>query len=150
MKFFALLILGAVTVCGAEVKIEAENFPLDDSIKLIDFANASGEKFIRFTQKRVTVSTEANIPEAGNYYVWVRTLSFGGGFRQTTVKIGEDFSFLCGDAPTAKPGSLVWEKADHPVKLAAGKTALSLTPESDFSRVDVVILTTDPKYRPLP
>src|SRR5688500_14372441 len=112
---------------------------------------------------KATATKEIEIPVDGTYRVWVRYGDRREATDRFSVKIEQDgaqpWTGAYGEKAVVEEDNeaklywgwaFAWDQREAPLK--AGKAKLSLmstTPEPDPRQVDVIVLTTDPEYRPL-
>ena len=142
----------AVSAFAAEFRIEPEFFnDLKFWRKSLD-ANTSGRCQITADKTaKNAISETYQLPEAGTYYVWVRSFSYGANSRKFKLFINNKGlgSFGDGVIPSGQETpSLCWEKAKKSLELPAGNLKLQISPISPYSRIDTVILTTDADFVP--
>lgn len=152
MKFLGMAILGIFSLTAAEYRIETENFPVKNKWRIGIDQQASGGKMLFSAEKKDNPArAEFNLTEGGRYYVWVRSMSFGEGYRHAEVLINGKSLGQFGDAPlekNAKKPSFLWQRATVPVELPGGKIEVVLNPNSGLERVDAIILTTEENFDP--
>ena len=90
-------------------------------------------------------ATEVEIPQSGNYILWVYSWGCLGHSRQYAIEInGKRNTKLLGD----NGDGFYWEKGDT-FKLEKGKVTIKLIGDvAKRGRCDVILLTTDTNYKP--
>ena len=114
--------------------------------------SAVGGKIIYSKKKgpENTASGTYNMPEAGKYYIWVQTLTYGEKWRKTDVKFNGKSVGKFGDEGAKRPNpAWTWKRSLAAFDFAEGEFKLELVPMSDASRVGTIILTTDKDYTPV-
>jgi hypothetical protein len=111
---------------------------------------------------KAVVSKTINVPKAGKYYLWVRY----GDWRETPERFriklkqdaGAEWSGVFGEKPVVEEDNEAkllygwafgWGKQE--VNLTAGNLTVTMEsafPDPECRQVDVIVLTTDPAYRP--
>ncbi|OQA87572.1 MAG: hypothetical protein BWY31_00740 [Lentisphaerae bacterium ADurb.Bin242] len=151
-RIFRMAMLGVFSLTAAEYRIEAENFPVKNRWRIGIDQGASGGKMLFSAEKKDNqAKAEYNLPEGGRYSVWVRTMSFGEGYRRAEVLINGKSLGQFGDDPlekNAKKPSYLWKRADVPLELSSGKLEIVLNPNSGLERVDAILLTTEENFDP--
>ena len=146
------LMFAAAALSAGEFRVEAESFKDLKSWISQNDKRAVDSGVIRSNQKGTANSIKATFscPEAGTYYVFVRTLDIGEKSRKTTVKINDLAIGSFGDdnTPEGKKSAYFWNKSAKPVELAKGDFTIELIPNSNYSRVDSIVFTTDANYNP--
>ncbi len=152
MKKLMTLLAAAALTAGAgaaEFMIECENFPEADGFVVEYMGISSKGKYLRMNKRNASVSAKTAIPEAGDYYVWVRDYSMCGNSRKATVYLNGKKVGTFGDKKTAD-GKAAWEWTRSMLKthLEAGEVEIKLTSQSDYARFDLILLTTDEAFKP--
>lgn len=107
---------------------------------------------ILFSHKKGVENTAKGtyaMPEAGQYYVWVRTMNFGEKYRKTEVKFNGKSVGKFGDEGVKGEKKWGWKRSLAFIDLPEGELKLELIPLSNVSRVADIILTTNKDYSPV-
>ncbi len=131
-------------------RVEVEDFPLQASWQLsYDVLASQGQHlFSSVSGETNKINTVLNLPEAGDYYLWVRTLSFNQGYRTSSLVInGTTEQIEFGDVVDGV-GSAHWvsQEGQGIYTLENFDNTLEIIPNSLYSRIDVIIFTTDKYY----
>ncbi|MCQ2378947.1 MAG: hypothetical protein MJ016_07065 [Victivallaceae bacterium] len=135
---------------AAEYRIEWENFPAAEGVAAARWESASGENYLKMSKKGAESVGKFSLPESGNYYVWVRDFTLCGNFRTATLffngrKIGK---FGDRKPSDGKPGVWQWTRSPGETNLDAGIVEVKIVSDSDYTRFDAMILSTDPEFKP--
>ena len=151
-KLLIAIAFAAVAVAGAnELLIKAAAIKEKGEWTVGGNILVPGGKFL-FSKKKGAENTASgtyNMPEAGSYYVWVRTMNFGEKYRKTEVKFNEKSVGEFGDEGIKGDKKWGWKRSLAAIDLPAGEVKLELIPLSNVSRVADIILTTDKDYTPV-
>ncbi len=155
-KLLIASLIAAGALAGAiEFRIEGENIPNKTAWtsggdgSAVGGKVATSEKFVKGGGSANSATGTYGVPSAGKYYVWVRTLDFGEGYRKTQIRINGQSIGKFGDAKVAVKGkpTYQWKRALLPVELT-DKIALEATPLSAISRLDSILFTQDETFTP--
>ncbi|MCQ2378058.1 MAG: hypothetical protein MJ016_02460 [Victivallaceae bacterium] len=144
-RFLSALTLAAFGICGAgEVVIEAEDFADRGEWQIVDYANAT----ILLGDKKNAVATTKFKAEPGDYYVFIRVMTHGGGFRCANLSVNGLKLGKIGDEKIPEGGKPGWHWVKKPYKihLSAENNSIKLIADNEFARVDRFIFSTDPAY----
>ena len=151
---WAVLLAGAA-VGAMEFRIEAEEITERGDWKIGGQGELSVSRALIISCKGTPAGKENVItgtypcPEAGKYYVWVRSENHGERYRKTEVKInGKSIGKYGDEGVKGQKPALAWKRSLGPVTLPAGEFKLELIPLSMYSRIDSLIFTTDQNYKP--
>ncbi|MCQ2378948.1 MAG: hypothetical protein MJ016_07070 [Victivallaceae bacterium] len=135
---------------GAEYLVECEDFPENEAMKVGVWEIANGEKFLNCTAQGAESFSVVELPQSGDYYLWVRTLSFGGNFRKAEIYLNGVCAGILGDdaLENDRPGRFAWSRSDARIHLEAGKNTIRLIAASAFTRIDALILSDDAQFKP--
>ena len=151
-KLLIAVAFAAVAVAGAtELLIKAAAISEKSEWTTGVNTNVPGGKIL-FSHKKGAENTASgtyNMPEAGQYYVWVRTMNFGEKYRKTDVKFNGKSAGKFGDEGIKGDKKWGWKRSIAAIDLPAGELKLELIPLSNVSRVADIILTTDKDYTPV-
>lgn len=145
------LLFAAFAVSAAEFRVECENFTdLKSWVSQTD-ARAVEKGVIRSNQRGSSNAIKSTFacPEAGKYYIFVRTLDIGERSRKTTVKVNDVVMGNFGDdnkPANGKKSAYFWNKSANAIDLPVGDFTIELTPNNSYSRVDSIIFTTDADF----
>ena len=146
------LTLVAALAGAATYLIEFENFNVDAPATIGNDNQISGGKFVTFRAKKLEISGDFELPESGRYYTWVRNKTAGEKYRFATGFANDTKLGKFGDTlmPNQKKGNQIWawERSPFPKKLDAGKIHFRFVSNSEFTRYDAMILTTDANFVP--
>ena len=139
-------------VGATEFRIEAEGVS-----EKADWANSVGKELIGGRQiwsnsKKGAENTAKGsyaVPEAGKYYIWVRTHNQGEKYRKTEVKVNGKTVGKFGDEGTKGQKVMAWKRTLAAFDIPAGEMKLELIPLSGYSRIDSIIFTTDKDFTPV-
>lgn len=153
----AAILLGAPAARAATetLLVEAEQFSAKGGWQIdTQFIETMGSPYLiahGLGQTVADASTEVEIPEAGNYKVWVRTLDWSealgrtGGAGRFSLSIGGK---QVGGELGNGAGKWHWEEAGT-VTLPAGRTSLALQDLTGFDgRVDAILLSRGEGVKP--
>ena len=147
--FLAVCIIGFV-VNAESFRIEAENLPLSGKWKISFDKNASQGKLIFSGAKGQENAIKAvfEVEQDGTYYLWVRGFSYGQKYRTVKIKINEktDSKSFGDEKSQNKLPGFVCSSGDSYI-LKKGINSISITPKSPYSRLDLIVLTTDKNYK---
>lgn len=145
-----LLALGC-TVFAATFRMEAEDF--DQEGKWIKGKHSilhSNEYVIVADNKNSVVKGKYEIPAAGKYYVFVRTMTMGTNWRKGTLFVNGKQLGMFGDCKITegiKKGAWYWEKLG-PVDLPKAEVEFKVTTPKGYVRIDAFVITDDAKFVP--
>ncbi len=153
MKKMLTMFAAAMLAAGAgatEFMVECEGFPTDTGFKVDHMGASSKGAFLQLAKRGAAASAKTAIPEAGDYYVWVRDFSYGQNNRKGTVflngkKVG---SFGDKKSPDGKSGTWMWTRSMLKTHLEAGELEIKLVSNSEYARFDMIIFTTDENFKP--
>ncbi len=156
-KMLIASLIAAGALAGAiEFRIEGEHLPNKGAWADGGQNAAMGRRVATATNNFQKGNNDANkgsgnygVPAAGKYYVWVRTLDFGEGYRKTQVFINGQSIGKFGDGKVAVKGKpeYKWKRAMLPVELT-DKLFLEAVPFAAVSRLDSILFTQDEKFIP--
>lgn len=140
-------------VSAGTYRIEAESLGYPEQWKVVQTRAASDGRMLESTVKGATNLAHGDflLSENGKYHIWVRSQSYGQGNRKYKIKIDDADLGLFGDETPPSGGNgpaFTFSKAEIAIELNAGKHTVSLSPDSQNARCDVIILSTTPKYIP--
>ena len=141
----------ALAVGAGEFRVEGESFKELKSWVAQKDHRAVGKSRITSSTKGTgnAITATFTCPEAGKYYVFIRTLDTGEKSRKTAVKVNNVALGKFGDTNKPEKGAAYfWNKSPIAVDLPAGDFAIELTPQSSYSRIDSIVFTTDEKFTP--
>ncbi len=153
-KFFLVLVSMWLTgIAGAATYlVEFENFNVDAPAAIGNDGKTSGGKYVTFNAKQLEISGDFELPETGRYYTWVRNKTAGENYRFATGFANDTKLGKFGDAlvPNQKKGEQIWAwfRSPFPKQLDAGKIHFRFVGNSEFTRYDAMILTTDANFTP--
>lgn len=137
------------------VWVEGENFPRENGwmfeAKMDHYPGFSGSGYILDDVRSQPTSVQAQIPQAGNYQVWVRSLRGAKeGHRNFLSVGGQTFEFARADGAPLQQWN--WEMVGQ-VDLQAGETGITLSREYGKEGwkpvlIDAVFLSADPEFDP--
>jgi len=159
MKYFSLFslfgLLSLFQLQAASFLVEAEQFSTKGGWKVdTQFIESMGSPYLiahGLGKPVADATTEIDVPEAGDYRVWVRTIDWtkrldrpeSAGRFKVSVN-GEELGAVLG---TEKP-EWTWQLAGE-IKLKAGKAELALKDLTGFDgRVDAVLFSNDSDFTP--
>jgi Domain of unknown function (DUF6259) len=143
-----LLIVKTLSVAYAGTyRIESEDMPALESWTIATLSTATNGKYLKsmVSGDQNKISASFSLPESGTYYLWCRAYSYNEGWRKFKIAInGDEDSTSFGDV-----GTVGWVNASgsRSYALETESNTLTITPESAYSRYDVIILTTDSNYQ---
>jgi len=155
------LATGVLAATRYRIVVEAEHGTIKPSttVKAGD-TTASGGKYIEYPLKRPHAATEntavkgdggysllhVNIPEQGNYTVWIRTWWYDA--------CGNSFFLVVDDKPAQIVGgdgtyqTWKWRKAPQTYALTAGPHTFKVQNREDGARADEILITNDARTIP--
>ena len=146
----SLLVLGCA-VFADTWRMEAEDFITEGKwVKGKHSINYSGEYVMVSTAAKSTLSGKYEIPKAGKYTVWVRTMTMGGNWRKGNISVNGKMSGEFGDAPLKdgmKSGDWYWVNLGV-FELPAAEVDFKVISTKGYVRVDALVITDDAKYVP--
>ncbi len=103
------------------------------------------EKYsLRTYDSGATATAEIDLPEAGTYNLYLRSLSYGDRARVTELEIdGKVFAAVGDEHQSGASSPLIWSKYAEPITLSAGKHQLKFTARGANVRFDAFLLTTE-------
>ncbi|MCQ2353218.1 MAG: hypothetical protein MJ033_07050 [Victivallaceae bacterium] len=156
-KLLIASLVAAGALAGAiEFRIEGEHLPHKGAWADGGQNSAVGTRVATSNKNFQKGNDDANkgtgtygVPAPGKYFVWVRTLDFGEGYRKTQIKINGQSIGKFGDGKVAVKGKpeYKWKRAMLPVELT-DKIALEAIPFAGVSRLDSIIFTQDENFKP--
>lgn len=150
LRIIAVLFVN-ISVYSQSCRLEPEDLPLLNQWKISHSKEASQGKVIYSGKKdNNEIECVVELPEAGEYYLWGRSISYGQNYRKTRVIINGVDCGAFGDEPIEKKGGksqFVCKRQSKPVKLPKGKIKIKLVPLSAYSRCDVIVLTKDKDFK---
>ncbi|MCQ2379055.1 MAG: hypothetical protein MJ016_07625 [Victivallaceae bacterium] len=138
-------------VGATEFMVECDAFPKPDGFVVEFMGAASGGKYLRMNKRNVETTARVAIPEAGDYYLWVRDFSYAGNTRKAVVLLNDKKAGTFGDKKLAEgtnPPAWNWTRSPLKTHLEAGELKITVKAQSDYARFDMMILTTDENYKP--
>ena len=145
----------SLTAQAGTLLVEAEQFAETGGWKIdTEFIETMGSPYLiahGLGKPVANASTKVEIPAAGSYKVWVRTLDWsesigrpGGAGRFSLTLNGKALGGELGDGP----GTWHWQEAGS-ADLPAGTATLALNDLTGFDgRVDAILLSSDPAFTP--
>jgi hypothetical protein len=86
MKKFLIVFMGLISslVLAQSYRLEPEEMPDLNQWKISTSKEASQGKLVYSTKKdKNEIECVVELPEAGDYYLWVRSISYGQNYRKT-------------------------------------------------------------------
>ena len=152
-KLLVVAAFAIVAVAGAtEMLIKAAAISEKGEWTIGINKSAVGGKIIYSKKKGAEniASGTYNMPEAGKYYIWVQTLTYGEKWRKTDVKFnGKSIGKFGDEGAKRTTPEWTWKRSLAAYDFAEGELKLELIPLSDVSRIGTIILTTDKDYTPV-
>lgn len=151
-KLFMLAAFAAAACIGAEYRIEAWGMTIPEGSQWNRHYSGTLNGMADSSTKGSKLTGTYQIPAAGKYYIWVRTETRNEGWRQVQLSINGKKIGKFGDKKVAgytKP-TLRWDKAMPILKIPDDGTEVKveITALQDIGRIDCVIFTTDPDFKP--
>jgi hypothetical protein len=147
--FFTVCIMVYI-VNGESFRFEAEDFPLSGKWKISHNKTASQGKLLFSGAKgeKNTIKAAFKIKQDATYYLWVRAFSYGQKYRTVKIKINEktDAKSFGDEKSQDKLPSFVCSPGESYI-LKKGMNSISVIPMSPYSRLDLIVLTTDKNYK---
>ena len=145
-----LAMLGCAVFADAW-RMEAEDFIPEGKWTVGNHALAhSNGKVLVADVKGAVLKGKYEIQKAGKYYVWARTNTLGGNWRQGNLFVNGKDAGLFGDARLKegqKPGLWYWQALGvH--ELPAGEVEFKVLSVRGYVRVDAFIISDDAKFVP--
>ena len=156
-KMLVFAVFAAVAACfGAEYRIEAFTMTKAEGSTWAKHCSGTNGSMWYSPKKGNKLTGTYTVPEAGKYFVWVRTGTYNQGWRKVQVSFTAKSGAKCvGKAGDKKiPGftkpTLCWEKLLIPLTIteANEEVKVEVTDVGGNSRIDCIILTTNPDYTP--
>ena len=153
-KLIVGLMFAGLAVSALELRIEAEGISeRGDWVQSVGNSQVGGKMLYSSKgspagKENVITGTYA-CPQAGKYYVWVRTESRGENWRKCIIKVNDKPVGKFGDAGVkGQQPKLDWKRSLGPVEIPEGEFKVTAVPLSASSRLDSIILTTDQNFKP--
>ena len=156
-KLLVFAAFAAVVACiGAEYRIEAFTMTKAEGSTWAKHCSGTNGSMWYSPKKGNKLTATYAVPEAGKYFVWVRTGTYNQGWRKAqiaiTAKNGGKSVGKAGDKkiPGFTKPTLYWEKLLVPLTIteANEEIKVEVTDVGGNSRIDCIILTTNPDYTP--
>ncbi len=132
------------------LRLEAEDLPLSGKWKISFAKDASQGKLIFSGEKgeKNTINATFEIKRGGTFYLWVRAFSHGQGYRTLKIAInGKTASNNFGDEKLQGKSAGWICKSGGSFDLKQGVNSVTIVPNSPYSRLDVIVLSTDKNYK---
>ncbi|MCQ2379992.1 MAG: hypothetical protein MJ025_03605 [Victivallaceae bacterium] len=133
---------------ASEIYTEGEDFKNLGGWKVADYAGATialGDKI------GAEAETEVEVKEAGKYYLFVRMMTHGGGFRSANFFVNDRDLGVAGDGKLKdgeKPGWR-WTRLNTGIRLTPGKVKIRMISKSETTRLDCLYLSPDWEFQPV-
>ncbi|GEM_PF-1484710 len=139
----------ALSIFGGNFRVEAEQLKQIGEWSSESGKELSGGRALLSVQNGLKLSDEIIVPCAGKYYVWVRTKSFGEGWRNVEVSVNGKKVGIFGDEPLngKARGSLLWKRSSAPVELD-GTAKIDIKAPRGSTRLDVLVFADDEAFVP--
>ncbi len=148
-KFWAALLGAAALSAGAATFLaEFESFDCAAPAEAKNWGIANGNGYVHFNADKAVIKATLELPETGDYYVWVRAWAANDVFRKATLSINKQIVGTFGDGkPEGNAPGFTWQRSKKKIHLDAGKIEVRAISQSEYTRFDALILTTgDEKY----
>ncbi len=144
LQLAALLVSGLFSLGATEIIIEAEDFKEPGTWQSVNYANATAMMGGKI--KGVAKTTFNATP--GDYYVFVRAMTHGGGFRHANISVNGLKVGKAGDEKLAdgEKGGWRWVPLKRKIHLNAENNTIRMVANSDFTRIDRIIFSTDKNF----
>ena len=149
--FLAVAALGTLTLGALEFRIEPESFGNLNGWKSANDGGSSGGKLLFSEAKGADkiASATFSCPEAGKYYVWVKTLTFGENWRKVQIRVnGKSIGKFGDEGQKLDKPKWSWKRTLAPVNLGEGEFKIEFIALGALCRVDCLVFTTDPNFQP--
>ena len=147
---FIMFLSVCILSCGADTKglriLEARNF-----LQRADWRGFSMNGWAGLTPSYSdkVAATIIEMPEAGEYNVWIRAYDFAQdpGGRKIKVIVNDDESLLAGPNKSIKKDGFVWDNIGKTF-LNKGVNFVFLKKISAWARIDAILFAADDNYKP--
>lgn len=137
------------------IRIDVENGELTAPMVSVVDSSASGNRYILSSiQKQGHADIDFSIPVAGNYYVWGRVYAPSGEENSFRILMDDQVDTTVWDIAEGSFGQWVWEKVEDRnagvvlYNLDAGAHTFQIYAREKFSRIDKILITSNPSYLP--
>ena len=147
---WSLALLGSVSFAD-NFRLEGEKINITPKCKIGVGREFSEGKYVILMEKKSSISGDFKLAKSGKYYVWARTMTYGEKWRTGELSINGQKIGTFGDAvlkDSMKKGSWYWARLEKPIELTAGKISVSVSSPLGMVRLDTLILTDDPAFKP--
>ena len=149
--WIAVLALGCCALAeAATYRIEPEDFT---DVGKWTIARGNGitqlKQLYANQQTGAVAQTDIDLPEGGKYYLWVRAETRNGGYRTADIKINGKKAGKYGDDKLKDfdgQAAQIWKMRKLPIELPAGKNHIEIIANSNYTRIDCLLLTTDKDF----
>ncbi len=139
----SLLGCAAFTLGAASFLAEFESFDCQEPAKAQGWRIANGNNYVQFNADKATIQATLELPETGDYYVWVRAWAANDVFRKAVLTINHLKIGSFGDGkPEGDAPGFTWQRSKRKIRLNAGKLEVKAVGLSPYTRFDAMILTT--------
>lgn len=141
--------LACFGVSAGEIALEAESLP-DLGAWKTQKSDTFGGAFLLGGQIGAEAAGTFTSPEEREMFLWVRSMTHGGNFRKIQILINGKSAGTFGDArlKTGEKPGWRWEKAAAKIKVKKGTNTILLRANSQYSRIDRIVMTDEPAYQP--
>ncbi|MCQ2380615.1 MAG: hypothetical protein MJ025_06830, partial [Victivallaceae bacterium] len=150
MKGIIITLTGVVAFAlgAASYLTEFESFDCKDPAKAQGWGIANGNGYVQFHGKNAEIMAKLQLPETGDYYVWVRAWAANDTYRKADLTInGKKIGFFGDGKPEGAEPGFTWRRSRRRVHFDAGGIDIRAVGQSPYTRFDAMILTTgDEKY----
>ncbi|MCQ2351995.1 MAG: hypothetical protein MJ033_00770 [Victivallaceae bacterium] len=137
-------VAAAFALNAAEIVVEAENFKTPGDWQVVDYGGATA----MMGGKAKSVATTTFDATPGDYYVFVRVMTHGGGWRYTNFTVNGLKMGRAGDEKIpdgGKPG-WHWVPFKYKVHLNEKNNSIKMTANVEIARVDRILFSTDRNF----
>ncbi len=144
LQFAALFLAGVLSLGAGEVIVEAEDFKEPGPWQVVNYAGATA---MMGGKIKGVAKTTFNAPE-GDYYMFVHAITHNGEFRYAEIAVNNFKIGKAGDEKLADGESAGWHwvPLKRKIHLKAQNNTIKMTANSDYTRIDRIIFSTDPNY----
>ncbi|MCQ2378122.1 MAG: hypothetical protein MJ016_02795 [Victivallaceae bacterium] len=122
---------------------EFEDFKTEPPAQAKGWGIANHNNYVQFFGKGAKISAVYELPETGDYYVWVRAWAHNDVFRKASLSVN---GIKVGDFGDGKPEGdapgWTWTRSKRKLHLESGKIDVKAVGKSEYARFDAMILTT--------
>ncbi|MCQ2378057.1 MAG: hypothetical protein MJ016_02455 [Victivallaceae bacterium] len=139
-----LFAAGVCTFASTEIVVEAEDFATPGDWQSANYASAT----ILMGGKIGAIAKTTFKAEPGDYYVFVRAMTHGGGFRYAEISVNSRKLGQAGDEPIGEDEKAGWHwvPLKKKIRLNAENNTIKMIAHSDYTRIDRILFSTDKDF----